>query len=105
MLKTSSFFGRFGISKVDLSNETLTADEKNWLNQKIMDGHYKQSWVVSKYYSISKQQLVHKYSTSVKKGLTLKFEAGRPSFITQESKEEILNFSAVRKMQQANQRV
>ena len=89
MLKISSF-GRFGISKVDLSNEILTADEKNWLGQKIVDGHYKQSWV-SKYYSISKQ-LVHKYTTSVKKGLALKFKAGRPSFISQESKEEIRNF-------------
>jgi hypothetical protein len=82
--------------------------KKNWLNQKIVDGHYKQSWVVSKYYSIIKQLrwFISKYTTSVKKGLlALKFKAGRPSFITQESKEEILNFSAVRKMQQANQRV
>ena len=49
-----------------------------------------QSWV-AKYYSISKQ-LVHKFTTSIKKGLSLKCNAGRPSFVTQEGKEEIRNF-------------
>ena len=89
LLKIFSF-GRFGKRQVDLSNEILTVDEKNWIGQKIVDGHYKQYWV-SKYYSISKQ-LVHKFTTSVKKGLSLKSNAVRPSFISLESKQEIRDF-------------
>jgi hypothetical protein len=64
--------------------------KKNELAKKIVDGHYKQSWV-AKYYSISKQ-LVHKFTTSVKKGLRLKCNAGRSSFISPKSKQEIRDF-------------